>query len=94
MKTQHTPGPWKIKTKPCAPVWADSGDKFWRIPVVGVIYGATLEQELANARLIAAAPELLEACVALLEVAGDDWSDNYEAAKGLALAAIQKAKGK
>lgn len=59
--TTHTPGPWA----------ASQNSVYWQIngpdgAIVGDVCGtsvwATAEEEAANARLIAAAPELLEAC--------------------------------
>jgi hypothetical protein len=71
MKTQHTPGPWK------------TGDANWRIivgphtrfkngrlsGVAAIDESDNLSEDISNARLIAAAPELLaalEACVSEL----------------------------
>jgi len=63
MTTQHTPGPWKWDGNPCdydpdqeAPWLVDSNDSF--PPILG---GTIKCQSQADARLIAAAPELLEA---------------------------------
>lgn len=62
--SKHTAGPWKVRLDA---VTADRGHKrhaiesvggFWTAEVVG---GIDREQQAANARLIASAPELLEA---------------------------------
>lgn len=61
MKAQHTPGPWFV-TKFTDGIYGitfeDGGDL--RVELIGTI--GTNENQEANARLIAAAPELLEAC--------------------------------
>ncbi len=58
----HTPGPWRqggVKelspTGKCREIVADDGR-------IGLVYGTTDGDCKANAQLIAAAPELLEAC--------------------------------
>jgi hypothetical protein len=105
-QTQHTPGPWKLgvsTTTLCSThkrVVADSGAFICRIE--GADFSR--EDDVANARLIAAAPELLEALVAaqeLIKVArrrfpktlrnGDTWLlESTNAAIG---SAIHKATG-
>ena len=67
---QHTPGPWKVrqafdKGEPCELV-VHAG----AIDIASLAYGE-LEQEDADARLIAAAQEMLEAVKALLLIADD-----------------------
>ena len=58
---KHTKGPWKCakgrSAHPVSMVWSDSG------AICGPYYGTnvTEEEAQANARLIAAAPEMLEA---------------------------------
>jgi hypothetical protein len=68
MSAKHTPGPWKLNT-------ARMGDKLLDWHIAADPHGSSLpvclsdkysefrnaEQEIANAHLIAAAPELLEA---------------------------------
>lgn len=63
--SKHTPGPWKF--------YDDSNDgKTNRIEIVAIgktvarIYHSVPAEDLPNARLIAAAPDLLEACKAAL----------------------------
>jgi len=62
--SKHTPGPWKVGqylgSLSSFHVHMDAGDKGRGIDVVEAVAGITTEQRLANARLIAAAPELLE----------------------------------
>jgi len=74
MKTQHTPGPWK------------TGDADWRIivgphtrfkngrlsGVAAVDESDDLSEDISNARLIAAAPQMLEALRALMQQAVKD----------------------
>jgi len=64
METKHTPGPW----------WVGEEDSFdgiavmyrdGMVPVANVQTGYTDRNSEANARLIAAAPDLLAACVSL-----------------------------
>ena len=63
MTGKHTPGPWVAQTDPChydtlSDVVGGDGNLF-----VSVGGKASWQEQEANARLIAAAPELLEALV-------------------------------
>ena len=51
---KHTPGPWSIRQES---VWSVGTDH----EMTALVYGCTDTEEEANARLIAAAPDLLEA---------------------------------
>ena len=55
MTTNHTPGPWSVGTKIKDVVF--SGDR----AICGPCYYRTAEENAANARLIASAPDLLAA---------------------------------
>jgi len=59
METKHTPGPWKIGLNPGPMVYTPDGTS-QIADARGV--AVTKDESKANARLIAAAPELLEAC--------------------------------
>jgi len=83
-KPKHTPGPWKAH--------AEGGTVFGEL---GLLIASTPDRNAENARLIAAAPELLEALECLLSLGAsehfgkwDDWEE-VKAAK----AAIAKAQG-
>ena len=78
----HTKGPWKVrwKTAFCNRAAIE--------PAIGEVYGAG-DELIANAQLIAAAPELLEA----LEVIIEDLEEGAKPRMKLARAAIAKAKG-
>ena len=88
METKHTPGPWKIGTQP------PNGEQTigtYRGLMVAVATTGAGTPTIANARLIAAAPELLDALLdaaCALECCGKDY---YAATK--ARAAIAKATG-
>jgi hypothetical protein len=100
---KHTPGPWAAKK---GVGWyvvriAHSQDDNFAIAVgsnktslVDAPTGDDAEAE-ANARLIAAAPDLLEALEMLswLEQFCDDGDDDLEGARTAARAAIAKARG-
>lgn len=88
MTTQHTPGPWSIRTGGGQPI-----EVIPPINIRGTI--CELDNE-ANARLIAAAPELLEALTALLtctELNMDDMEQETRELIGQAQAVILKATG-
>ena len=97
MTTKHTPGPWLSRTVPTsAGLCHIVSAAYWR---GAFIYGDGLRkgvddslpkaQELAaNALLIAAAPDLLEALRGVLRIA-DRKTDEFDAAR----AAIAKATG-
>ena len=86
MSAKHTPGPWKIDygynriinfIGPCVPdQYAGSS---W------------LQVTEANARLIAAAPDLLDALKGMLEVFGDEFGMGDSSVCDDARAAISKA---
>lgn len=107
----HTPGPWQVdprypidvqtadgKQEVCTPFYEGSRGNVIN-PVTGVaLYG----EALANARLIAAAPELLGALVGMLEIYGvreqhierEPFASSTEVeCCNAARAAIAKAKG-
>jgi len=92
MSAKHTPGPWEVTEY-------ESGDftitAQGRGPCDGDICGTTMRPEehdenasYANARLIAAAPELLEVLEMLVSNVGPSTSDIAVARAGLS-----KAKG-
>jgi peroxiredoxin len=97
MKTKHTPGPWTAKEalQYKGIGWSSSihaNDEF-----LTDSWGDTKQQAEANARLIAAAPDLLKALQWLLEDADDrgeirdDDGELYDDWKN-AIAAIKKAQ--
>lgn len=58
------------------------------------VFGLTVEQTIANAKLIAAAPQLLEALQGMVNKASkQNWNDNYPDQMEDAFAAIKKATG-
>lgn len=89
--SKHTPGPWVVRYDYVvqAPAYEDG-----RLVPVAQPYGVNCDGTdlFANARLIAAAPELLEAIRGVIEHM--EWStDQGEAAYQFARAAIAKATG-
>lgn len=95
MSTKHTPGPWHAKRKAVyAPTPNGGGTRFVAASAGDVPMG-TDEDSFANARLIAAAPELLEACKHLRRIVMDDYNerDVYREDVERATAAIAKATG-
>lgn len=109
MSTKHTPGPWIHETGPDAPIGsvvdklgetiaqAQENCHCGRSEDAG---RAMQQMRNANARLIAAAPEMLEALEAMVALSDDpadagfgDFMMRDLAAQKLARAAIAKAKG-
>lgn len=107
MAGEHTPGPWAVENASDVMLWIGA----MRVPdearyglhtiITGIdIEGLSPEARTikeANARLIAAAPDLLRACEAFLrcivEPKGDDDTSDVDAAVRLAIAAVKKARG-
>jgi hypothetical protein len=92
--SKHTKGPWAVHEWSSG--WSIYGG---RSPLFAGIEVARIaaedderERQNADARLIATAPDLLEACEALTATAREG-TDGYNAAYRSALAAIKKARG-
>lgn len=98
---EHTPGPWKIAPWPKARGYVISVCKGLPQKPVAQAHGQQdpAERE-ANARLIAAAPDLLAALEHVTELLVDTWSDamdgdpEKEVAVADARAALAAAKGR
>lgn len=106
MEIKYTPGPWVVGASDFLEQWvcidAPNGDpdldyKSWE--GLAMAYGCEespskgLEKAKANAQLIAAAPELLEALAEVVNAAdGEGWSQ-LDPSLSKARAAIAKAKG-
>jgi hypothetical protein len=93
--SNHTPGPWRVH----AGYEIIAGDCF-HIAFAKANFPEHMQTQLANAKLIAAAPELLAACEALVEAMHDyEWSvddsptPKHRAMMIAAIAAIKKARG-
>ena len=95
-ETKHTPGPWRIHCD----LYAEAGDN---LIVAKAKQFTDYKVSMANARLIAAAPELLEALketrwLATRQMRTEPFSDQEldRAAQALEMAklAIEKAKGR
>ena len=86
---KHTPGPWVVSCTG-GEILAQDGE------LLAQLWDKFEEDFMnfeANARLIAAAPGLLEACEALVEYVDDKQSMEVLAAVEWARAAIAKARG-
>ena len=111
MEIKHSPGPWRLRARPADPgiISEHAENENWSVEADGgrFIAGIKLQPEdEANARLIAAAPAMLEALDGIVwklerktsaSVAGDDcqWAtiDRNDASVGVCRAAIRRAKG-
>ena len=100
MEAKHTPGPWKIEVELGSRhyeflIAKDAGDRGRGIAIAETRAGSGSERD--NARLIAAAPELLAALetayMALIGYLPAHRNDVTDAAIGAARAAITKATG-
>jgi len=74
METKYTNGQWKFKTHdelvnslPTTEVSTDFNDGKTPCEWIAKVRGNNLEEREANAKLMAAAPELLEACIEALK---------------------------
>lgn len=95
----HTPGPWRIKTDS---VWENICSTIVRVGGIEIMAPQSQlaysdQQNEANARLIASAPELLLACKLAWPLIHDKW-DTKNPAQTKAIraleSAINKAEGK
>jgi hypothetical protein len=98
-ETKHTPGPWRAEESAHQQefshwIGTTSLKVMPRQSTIAAVLNAGSEESAANARLIAAAPELLAGCRALLAI-----YDEHLGGSGLqgvrdARAAIAKAEGR
>ena len=98
--SKHTPGPWFLgdgghlvlaSSSDCVAILCDAeGDQFASMNTHSV-NTVTPEQRRANGVIMAAAPDLLEACELVLFALDEAGVECL--GKGIAKAAIQKAKG-
>jgi len=94
-----TPGPWKACSASegrckCHQVWSVVADKIVATSYVDtddMALDVPFEQRVENARLIAAAPELLEACLAMVAYVGG--SAEFVNSMSLVRSAVAKATG-
>lgn len=103
MTTKHTPGPWHVREGKYGNVLVEYDTRgegtFNNTWVLAMLDAQQYEErfmpagsQLANARLIAAAPDMLEALEAFVAATSSDF-DALVVAKLKALAIIKKAKG-
>jgi hypothetical protein len=85
MNTKHTPGPWSADLV-CNKVRANDGE----IEICRTYSDVSIAEENANAVLIAAAPDMLDALQAIVDAFGDQNSLLIDQCK----AALNKAIGK
>ena len=101
---RHTPGPWRFHPESLGPmpIWSDCENSAGRevrqvVATAGAtynhldvtLYGEQNKREVADAYLIAAAPDLLAALKAVIAI-----TDRDDAAHEQARAAIDKAEGR
>lgn len=95
---KHMPGYWFVNNERGTLVTANNGEKHgWQMSNVCQPYGFTDEQRIATAKLIAAAPELLDAaqyaieCLERLDTELGQIGDNGDQAYNALKQAIEKA---
>lgn len=87
MKTLHTAAPWHIGLQPGPMIYGPQGEHVCDVRIETVMP----DERNANARLIAAAPELLEACKLAREALTPARNDEEMTAMNALNAAITKA---
>ena len=93
MTAKHTPGPWAYHNTPTPFIYVNAGG----LPICQIYtstaHGQSMGEQFANARLIAAAPELLEALKACAAVCAGETTNKRGLISALeqARAAIAKA---
>lgn len=94
---KHTPGPWAVNFPGSADIIADFGGNDISVATIDgpkdQTHHLVHEEHQANARLIAAAPELLEACKKALKDNRMQADSSLEV-EAILLAAISKAEGR
>lgn len=99
--TQHTPGPWKIGTpgpNGCYTIGTEKGGLMTAIIAHSIREPKEEQEAKANARLVAAAPDMLEALELYLKSEGNtDWARKKRSIRqnmvyDTAQAALAKAK--
>jgi hypothetical protein len=86
VSAQHTPGPWKVRKSP-------HGRRYLCVQIGKDEAYTTLELEPADARLIAAAPDLLAALEAIFGSNGEGQLVITDGIADKARAAVAKAMG-
>lgn len=99
MEFKHTPGPWRIDPAFCSDIQTEDGKYEIASTSPYVLDGGNAPEEWeANARLIAAAPELLECLMWYVKeddcAEGMEGNEFWEDGLNRARAAIAKAIGK
>lgn len=93
----HTPGPWSVYEDEDEPTLVVGHEKMpsYHIPLWGRVLSETppTEEDRANARLIAAAPDMLDALKAYIAADESGDHDSFVNAYEGARAAIAKAEG-
>ncbi len=97
--TEHTPGPWQIepikRLGNALCVISAQGDRVARCDGINLVDDVPPKQCRANAHLIAAAPDLMEACKQMLRVAEVvGIRTHVDPIYANAIAAIAKAEGR
>ena len=95
MNAKHTPGPWTLEDRGYKFVVSKPGEGYITRDVCRMDAStmSAFDQE-ANARLIAAAPDLLEACKTIVHLREtEDWMETLHKAVNHARAAIKLVEG-
>ena len=92
--TKHTPGPWEVVGGTIIQTADERRKWVAEVPAASSIH-ETFITDRANARLIAAAPQLLEACEEALSFTKtmDGWAGRESTTSRCLRAAIAKSKG-
>jgi len=103
MENKHTPGPWHpvYISGVCTSIGNTDGDGYYELIADMILPETDAEYEEqkanieANAKLIAAAPEMLDALIAAKDAIDDlmDIADGYDKDLEKVLSAIKKATG-
>lgn len=95
MTAKHTPGPWAYHNTPTPFIFVNAGG----LPICQIYtstaHGQSMGEQFANARLIAAAPELMEALKACAAVCAGETTNKRGLISALeqARAALAKCEG-